>query len=221
MASRRSSTSPTSSTAGRRREPPWRGDRGPGIAVDPALTPGMAVERRAGRRPWPRSSPGSGRERRARPGSRAGRGVPGESSPPGPGSEPLEIAAYSAAVGALRVLRRVPRPERVEEAFERGRRPSRRAGGSCPGRPSRRGLAGAASSRRGPRLAVRPAARRPGPLEGGRIGAPPASRSPTGSLPSGITIGAPHLRQSQASPRCATGPSSASWMAPTGTSFVV
>jgi hypothetical protein len=55
-------------------------------------------------------------------------------------------------------------------------------------------------------------------------GAPPVNRRPrsaSGGSPAGSSIGAPHFRQIGPFGLVATGPSSASWSAPTGSKFVV
>src|SRR5207248_1887272 len=71
----------------------------------------------------------------------------------------------------------------------------------------------------------RPPVRAPRPAPRGAMaagsGGPPGSRFPTTSSPSGRSIGAPHTRHNAPLGPFATGPSSASWSAPTGSKLVV
>src|SRR5690606_12988133 len=134
------------------------------------------------------------------------------------------------SVCPLGVRRRVPRGERAQEALER-----RLAGAAGAHRSAAAPLAAASplAAARRPERPVRPPVRpapvvrdAPRPPRVGRasasgFGGPPDRRRPTRSSPSGSSIVAPHLRQIPVSPLRATGPSSVSWTAPTGSWFVV
>ena len=199
---------------------PWRGDRRPRVALDPALAPGVAVE--GAERRHPSRDRGPAQATGVELGQIAAQDQTTGAPPvrPGPGCQPLEVGTDRADVGALRVLRSVARPERAEETLERVG--ARHAEPAARARVDRRAAGLRVPPRRGavPFLPPLPRAVR-GRWSAAGSGAPPARRSPTGSRPSGLSMGAPHFRHSQASPRAATGPSSASWIAPIGVSLVV
>src|SRR5712671_2608465 len=146
--------------------------------------------------------------------------------------QPVEIGRDRGLVRASGVLGGVTSVEAAQEPLESGDdRPGAHASGALSVRRDRPADA-VWGAPRPPGLARppaeppdRPPRRAPPPRAGfasaSGFGGPPGSRAPTSSTPSGSGTSAPQRRQIPVSPFRATGPSSASWTAPTGSKFVV